>query len=196
MDIEYEATFINVSKDTVRATLTKNQGVLVRPEYMQKRVVFFLPTGHQIAGGWLRVRDEGDKITLSLKAVDGNNITDQKENCIVVNSFENATRLLESIGCTKKAYQESKRELWKIDNVEITIDEWPFLEPFVEIEGPDERSVRNVANILGFEWTAAKFCAVGSLYSEKYGFPEEVVNDKTPVLLFDMDNPFTTYWAP
>lgn len=190
MNIEYEATFPNIDKVNVRERLSRIGAVLMKSEFLQKRAVFHLPVGNEIKGGWLRVRDEGDKITVSLKVVDGATIADQKELCLTVNSFDDASHLLESIGCRKKAYQETKRELWKIKDVEVTIDEWPFLEPFVEVEGKDETSVKEVSETLGFDWVHAKFCHVGTLYGEKYGFPEEVFNDKTPMLLFGMQNPF------
>ncbi len=192
MNIEYEATFPNIDKDDVHERLSRAKAVLMRPEFLQKRAVFHLPTSNEIKGGWLRVRDEGGKITMSLKVVDGTTIADQKELCITVDSFDAACALLENIGCRKKAYQETKRELWKLGDVEVTIDEWPFLEPFVEVEGTDEVSVKEAAAVLGFDWSQAKFCHVGTLYGERYGFPEEVFNNETPMLLFDMENPFLT----
>lgn len=190
MQIEYEATFTDIHKDEVRRRFAAAGALLVKPEFLQKRAVFLLPSGHEITGGWLRVRDEGNRITMSLKVVDGTTISDQKELCLIVNSFEDACHLLESMGSTKKAYQESKRELWVFDEVEITIDEWPFLEPFVEVEGKDETAVRQVADALGFDWSRAQFCSVATLYSEKYGTSEQVINNETPLLLFDMKNPF------
>ncbi len=50
-----------------------------------------------INGGWLRVRDEGDKVTMSLKVVDGDAIADQKEVQLVINSFERGCRFLDSV---------------------------------------------------------------------------------------------------
>lgn len=149
-----------------------------------------IPKGHEINGCWLRVRDEGNKITMSLKIVDGTKIENQKETQLVVDNFESAVNLLESIGCSKKAYQESKRELWELDETEITIDEWPFLESFVEIEGKSEESVQNVSKKLGFDYTNAKFCAVDQLYSEKYNITKEQINNHTPQILFEGKNPF------
>ena len=37
--------------------------------------------------------------------------------------MEKARELLNTLGCQERAYQETKRELWKLDGVEITIDE-------------------------------------------------------------------------
>lgn len=190
MDIEYEATFPNLDKESVRKKLANAGATLVRPKFMQKRTVFLLPVGHEIAGGWARVRDEGNKITMSIKVVDGPNITDQKESYLEVNDYSEAVQFLKLLGCTEKAYQVTKRELWKLDGVEITIDEWPFLEPFAEVEGSSEEDVKAVAEKIGFAWSEAKFCVVGTLYSEKYGIPEDTINNKTPKIVFDMENPF------
>lgn len=190
MNIEYEATYTNINKDEVRTKLATAEAELVRKEFLQKRVVFKLPEGNHINGGWLRVRDEGDRITMSLKVVDGDQIHDQKETMLVVDDFEEARKFLLGIGCKEKAYQESKRELWKLNGVEITIDEWPFLEPFVEVEGESEEKVKEVSEKIGFDYNLAKFCAVDVLYSEKYGFDVDVINNQTPLILFDMENPF------
>ena len=94
MDIEYEATFENVDKDDVRSRLKAAGATLARPEFLQKRVVFNLPKGHEIPGGWLRVRNEGDKTTMSLKVVSGDRIEDQKEICLKVNDFDAAVQFL------------------------------------------------------------------------------------------------------
>lgn len=190
MYTEFEATFTNINKNNTRTQLRKVGAKLVKKEFLQKRIVFNLPKGHEIKGGWLRVRDEGDKITMSLKVVDGDKIENQKEIQLIVDNFENAVEILESIGCINKAYQETKRELWKLGRVEITIDEWPFLEPFVEIEGKSEADVRRVAKKLGFDYKKAKFCSVDTLYSEKYGVTEDYFNNHLPRLVFDMKNPF------
>jgi len=190
MDIEFEATFPNIDKNEIRLRLEKIGAVLKRPEYMQKRVVFGLPKGHEIKGGWLRVRDEGDKITMSLKVINGDKIEDQKEVCVEVSDFQQAELLLSSIGCRRKAYQESKRELWILDDTEITIDEWPFLEPFLEVEGKSKEIVEQVTDKLGFDFGKALFCSVDKLYSIKYGISEDVVNNHTSEIIFDGKNPF------
>jgi adenylate cyclase, class 2 len=189
MNIEYEATFANINKDEVRERLNKAGATLVRPEYLQKRIPFHLPQEKRSKHSWLRVRDEGGDITLSLKTVEGNKIEGQKELYLHIDNFDTAVALLEAIGCEPKSFQETKRELWKLDGVEITIDEWPFLEPFVEIEGASETVVKNVASKLGFEWESALFCAVGKLYEMKYGIPEDQINVAEKIV-FDMENPF------
>lgn len=190
MNIEYEATFANINKDDIRKKLAEAGTSLIRKEFLQKRAVFNLPKGNDIYGGWLRVRDEGDKITMSLKVVDGDQIYNQKEIQLIVDSFEEARKFLRSIGCEEKAYQENKRELWEMDGVEITIDEWPFLEPFVEVEGKSEEQVKAVSEKIGFDYAQAEFCSADTLYNKKYNVSINQVNNHTPKILFEMENPF------
>ncbi len=192
MKTEFEATFSNIDKSKMQNLLQSNGGVLVKKEFLQKRAVFHLPTGHEIAGGWLRVRDEHDKITLTLKVVQNNRkIEDQKEIELKVNSFDDACELLEAIGCEKKAYQENLRERWEIDGVEVTIDEWPYLEPYIEVEGSSEDVVQKVSEKLGFDYSTAYFGSVDGMYAKKYNISEDRINNKTPQILFNMGrNPF------
>ncbi|MEI7497713.1 MAG: class IV adenylate cyclase [Candidatus Falkowbacteria bacterium] len=189
MQIEYEATFYPIDKDDIRSRLLAVGAELIRSEYVQERSNYTLPSGHEIAGGWIRVRNEGDKNTLTLKVVDGEKIENQREITTEVKDFNATKQLLEAIGCRHKATQTTKRELWRIKSVEIMIDEWPWLEPFVEIEGPSEIAVRNIAEKLGFDYKQAHFGAVDSLYAAKYGISKEQINT-TEQVTFEGENPF------
>lgn len=190
MQIEYEATYININKDEIREKLKNAGASLIRPEFLQKRVTFNLPAGHEIKGGWIRVRDEGDKTTMTLKIIDGDKIQDQKEVNLKINNFGEGVEFLGRIGARKKAYQETKRELWVIDGVEITIDTWPFLEPIIEIEGKSEEDVKKVSAQLGLNYKEALFCPIGKIYEMKYGIPERIINNQIPEIIFEGKNPF------
>ncbi len=167
---------------------------LIKPEALHKRMVFKLSKGHEEVGKFARVRDEQDKITMSFKSVNTaggyKGIADQKEICLLVDNFENAIEFLRAIGCQDLAFQENKREIWQIGNTEITIDEWPFLEPFVEIEGQSEEAVRGMAGKMGFDYNKAMFCTAGKIYSDKYGIDESIIHDYISKITFDMENPF------
>ena len=185
--------FWDINKNEIRKKLKEIRAKLVKKEFLMKREVFDLPKGHEINGGWIRIRDEEDKITMSLKIIEGNIVSDnincQKEVCLNIDNFENARIFLENIGCKKKAYQETKREIWKLDGVEISIDEWPFLEPFVEIEGKNEEEVKSASEKLGFNYKDAFFGSADFLYAKKYSISEDIVND-TPEIVFGEKNPF------
>lgn len=189
MQIEYEATFPNIDKDEIRERLKKAGAELVRSEFLQKRFNFHLPKEKKTNYSWVRVRDEGDKITMSLKSVEGGDIGDQKELCLKIDDFDLAKEFLENLGCEKKNYQETRRELWMLDDVEIMIDEWPFLEPFVEIEGKSEEEVVAMSKRLGFDYTLAVFGGADELYNKKYGIHKDIINT-TPKVTFEGKNPF------
>ncbi len=190
MNIEYEATFENIDKDEMRKQLKKAGAKLARKEYLSRRCTFSIPGRKNGFNSWIRARDDGKRVTQTLKVVNSGKIKDQKELEIDVGNFDDTIEFFKRIGCRKKSYQETRREIWSMSEVEITIDEWPFLEPFVEVEGKNEREVRKVSEKLGFNWNDALFCAIGHLYHRKYNIPEYYFNNKVPKITFDMKNPF------
>ncbi len=190
MNIEYEATFLAVDKEDVRRRLEKAGAKLIKPSYLQKRIVFELPSGHEIPGGWLRVRDEKDKVTMSLKVVSGDRIEDQKEICLEISDFQTGVAFLEAVGARQKAYQENLRELWRLEKTEITIDEWPYLKPYVEIEGPTEMAVKEASAKLGFDYGQALFGSVDTIYHKEYGTALDYINHQLRRITFDEPNPF------
>lgn len=191
MKIEYEATFINIKKEALVEKLKSVGAILERPEYMQRRVTFELPEEKRDPNTWLRVRDEGDKVTLTLKSVDGKTITGQKEILVEVNDLGDTVALIESIGCEKKSYQESKREQWQFGDIEVVIDTWPFLDPYVELEGGSEEAVKTAAEQLGFNYGDAIFDTVNGIYKQKYGKTlDELDSNVKRSFTFDIPNPF------
>lgn len=190
-DVEYEATFYNINPEEIRSKIKGLGGLLIKPKFDQVRTTFTFPKGHEIEGGFIRVRDEAGKITMTLKIFKENGLIDgQKEIELVVDNYENAVNFLKTLGAEDKAIQETKREIWSLNDVEIMIDWWPFLEPFVEIEGKNESDVRNISEKFGFDWKDAVFDGAAYFYSKKYGLSKDVINNQTPKILFDMENPF------
>jgi len=192
MNIEYEATFTNINKDQIRAKLKEAGVKLVKPEFLLKRTVFNTPKKY-VQGEWIRVRDEGNRIAMTYKNVpwgDKNKIEDQKEIEIEVSDYNLAVDFLKNTGCIQKSYQENNREVWELDETEICIDSWPYLEPYIEVEGPTEESVKKASLKLGFDYTKAKFCAADQIYHEKYGTPLDIIDNHTPIITFHDPNPF------
>jgi len=182
MQIEVEAKFLNIDRDEMRRKLSAVGFTCIRPNFLMRRVVFDVP-GHDF-NTWGRVRDEGDKITMTIKRTnDEKSITGTEEIEVIIDDFEAGVKLLEGCGLVRKAYQETWREKWQRDGVEVVLDEWPAIEPFCEIEGPDEEIVRTVAAQLGFNWSDAMFGAVGAVY-KRIGIDPKIINSH-PVITFD-----------
>ncbi|NQT50357.1 CYTH domain-containing protein [Candidatus Kuenenbacteria bacterium] len=188
MKTEFEATFVDVDVSEVREKLKKLGAKLIRPETLMRRVNFYPPIDDNT--GWMRVRDEGDRITLSYKRFLGykkgsDEMNNQQEIFLEINDFDQGVQLLEVCGARKKGYQETKREDWEYKGLEISIDTWPGLEPFVELEGKDEESVQRLAVELGFDYSTAIFGPVGLIYEKKLGIPARVINNETPEITFE-----------
>ncbi len=188
METEYEAKFLNVDKDEVRTRLKTVGATLKRPEFAQRRWVFDLPSAIHSRNVFARVRDEGGIVTITWKEFSGTEVDHPKEIEIIADDFDKAVALVKALGCTPRSYQENRRELWHLDNAKITIDSWPFFEPFVEVEGTSEEDMKEASEKAGFDWSQALFCGVSKLFQKRYG--EHVHIREMPRLTFDMPNPF------
>ncbi len=190
METEYEAKFLAVDKDEVRSRLERVGATLVRPEFLQRRWVLDLPGEKNTRDAFVRVRDEGGVMTLTWKDYPGGTINHPKEIEVVVSDFDSTLELLRELGCVARSYQENSRELWHLDGGKITIDSWPFIEPFVEVEGLDESVVEAVSRKAGFAWEMAVFSGVNRVYKLKYG--DHIMIREMPTLTFSMENPFNS----
>jgi adenylate cyclase class 2 len=180
MTTEIEAKFLDVNHDAVRARLKAAGATLVTPMRMLKRVILDYPD-HRLQkdhDGYVRVRDEGDKITLTYKQFNELSVDGARELELHIDSFDTAVQMFEAIGLKIKSSQESKRETWQLNGVEIVLDEWPWLEPYIEIEAATETEVKQAAEILEFEWSRAVFGGVNIAYDAQYpGHTKEEILD-------------------
>lgn len=168
---EIEATFLDIDKVSYRKQLKKIGAKLIQPEILMRRSVF--DTG---PNSFLRVRDEGQQITITYKNVEELSLTGVNEVNIEVDSYENAVALLEASGFKIKARQATLREEWSLGDTEITIDTWPALPSFTEIEGKSPETVEKVAAKLGFLMKDAFYGSVDQIYKYYYGVKTEDVN--------------------
>lgn len=167
MKTEYEAKFLSINKEDLLNKLKDNGGKLISPMRTMKRIVIDTPELKK-RDAFLRVRDEGDKITLTYKQFNATSVDGAKELEVTVGDFDTTVSILKAMDLHHKSFQESRRETWKIGEAEVVIDEWPWLNPYVEIEGPSEEVVKEVATALGFLWENAAFGDVMTAYRNQY----------------------------
>jgi adenylate cyclase, class 2 len=176
MKPEIEAKFLAVDHASLRAKL-KGLGVeCVHPMRLMKRREYDFPDKRlEKSGAWVRVRDEGDRVTLAYKQLHDRTLQGTHEVSMTVDSFEAADAFVRSIGLQVRSYAETKRESWRLKGVEIELDEWPWIRPFIEIEAGDEKAVRNLAAQLGLRWDDALHGSVETAYQAEYDVTEEEV---------------------
>ena len=91
-----------------------------------------------------------EKIFLTYKGPkEKNRFKRRKEFELEVKDAGSAQQLLSALGYEKKMSIEKKRRLWRLGECEVALDELPLLGCFVEIEGPDERTIADVQKTLG-----------------------------------------------
>jgi adenylate cyclase, class 2 len=167
MKTEFEVKFINVDFSLMRRQLKKIGATQTHKMRIMRRAIIDNPEMKQ-KNAFLRVRDEGDKITLTYKQFNDLSVDGAKEYEINVNDFQATIDLLKAAGLPYRSFQESKRETWKLDGAEIVLDEWPWLNPYIEIEGHNENHVRKTSEKLGFNWVDAVFGDVMTAYRAQY----------------------------
>jgi adenylate cyclase class 2 len=179
MKHEYEATFLSVDVADLRAKLTALGAVQAFPRTLLTRRIF--ENDALGSGRWLRLRDEGTRSTLTLKHVtDATAIDGTTEIETEVGDLRAMAEILHGLGLREVRYQENYREEWRLDGIVFDIDTWPDLPTFVEIEGPDEATVRRAASLLGFDYSEARFGSVDEIYKSEMG--RDILAE--PTLLF------------
>lgn len=171
MKAEIEVKFLDVDIEDIRKRLAEAGAVLEHPMRDMRRALIEEPH-HAAENMFIRIRDEGDKVTLTLKkktkSLHESTIDSTYEIETTVGDFETTVELFKVAGWHYMTYQESRRETWKLGEVEIVIDEWPWIKPYIEIEAESEDAVRAVAAKLGFDWQDARFGSVDIIYTRDY----------------------------
>jgi len=162
---EFEARFLAVDVAAIAQQLKARSATCVMPRTLMRRIVFS-NRDIEARGGWLRLRDQGDRSFLTYKqtATADRAVDSILEAEVQVGDFEQTRVLLEAMGFTALRFQENYREEWHLDGVTFDIDTWPDLPTFLEIEGPDEAAVRHAATTLGLSFDDASFGSVDEVY--------------------------------
>ena len=116
---------------------------------LQRRYAYDIEPGD--ASRWVRLRDTGSQVTLTVKEIDSDAIGGTRETETEVGDFETANALLAKLGYTPKAYQENRRHSFTLGGVQLEIDTWPRIPAYLEIEADSRAEVVRVAAMLGFE---------------------------------------------
>src|SRR5690606_4856605 len=105
MQTEIEAKFLGVEPADVRARLKKAGAACRQPMKLMRRVVFDNET-MRAKSGFVRVRDEGYRITMTYKQYDEMSLTGAKEIEFTVSNYDAALAFCEAAGIRPKSAQE------------------------------------------------------------------------------------------
>ena len=88
---------------------------------------------------------DGERYFLTYKgAKEKSNFKKRQEIEIEIIEAESTKKLLSALGYEKVMVIEKKRRLWKLGGCSVALDQLPLLGDFVEIEGPDDKTIADV----------------------------------------------------
>lgn len=184
---EYEVKFFPIDLKIMRQKLQDAGASLKTPERLMRRCVFSAEANPGMTCTYIRIRDEGDKVTMSAKqhATDGK-MDSQKEYETTVTDFETARQILLQAGLTQTGFQENKRETWQMPGgTLVELETWPQLPNYLEIEGKSEEAVENTARLLELDWSEHIIQSNDYLYAKHWDVDRKVVFKKLAHLTFE-----------
>lgn len=97
---------------------------------------------------WIRLRTNGKKTTLTFKESLKDSVDGMKEIEVIVDNFDETNEFLKAIGHEPRNYQENSRVNFEGMNCTISLDSWPQIPPYMEIEADNTEDVNKCLEAL------------------------------------------------
>jgi len=165
MSLEIERRFYTFDRAVIEQKI-KDLGGVRKGMFKFQQLVFIPPAGYSL----LRLRDEGHRVTFTLKRKTEGGY--EEENEVIVNNFQEMQIILEKMGHQKKYIMQKIREIYDIENSELVFDHYPGLPGYMEIESPTEAEMFSIADKLGLIKDEEQVEA-GELYRNHYGITKD-----------------------
>ena len=184
MPKEFEAKFLNIDIPSIKKKLRENGAKQVHGPLKFYRLIFKRCEERGDKPGFVRIRDEGKKITMTTKIFNDKKFPEERE--VTINeSFEKGCEFLRAIGIEEKSFQETMREKWTHHLAhEITFDIVPGLPIYMEIDCTSEANLNKLVSLLELDKTHMKYGSFDKTYTEYYDIPSDNIIHKTPSLTF------------
>ena len=166
--IEKEIRVLEINKNKFVRQIMSMGAVPVDEDLLQRRYVYDIDPRDKTK--WMRLRTNGKKTTLTVKQIlDRHSIAGTEEHEIEIENFEVANTMLNKLGFKPRNYQENIRSIYKLGGVEISIDTWPLIPTYAELEGESEAEIVALVQALGIKSSQLTTLDVTSIYKDIYG---------------------------
>ena len=169
MQIEHEIKYPKINIDKITFKIEKLGGIKIMDKFLYKRFICDISKNSFIR---LRTTPKGASITIKESNGDwGGHLLEQE---MFINSFDEGKLFIEwfiknkLISDPHLRYQENIRTMYKLDKIEFCIDEWPLIDPFLEIEAPDEKTLEYIVKKLDLDFTSGLKGSVNNLAIKLY----------------------------
>lgn len=167
MGQEKEVRILEIDEKNFEKMIIEHGGEK-KEEFLQKRYVYdFSPVRYN---KWIRLRTNGIKSTLTIKEIkDNKKIDGTNEIEICVSDFDKTNEILNHLGYKARNYQENYRKNYILNGVKISIDSWPLIPTYAEIEGDTIKDILGVLHQFEYSMEDVTTLDVKSIYENVYG---------------------------
>lgn len=173
---EYEVKFLDIDKEVIIKRIIDLGGVFKYDKVFVDKVFDYPDFRLDSKGAWVRLRDKGERITLSYKQRLGMKTGEMDKGMIEteveVSDFEKTSEIFLQMGMEIKFYEEKRCISYVIDGVEVNIDERPLIPAYLEVEGKSWEEVENMVKKLGLDWDKKVIFSAMQVY-KTYGVDEK-----------------------
>jgi adenylate cyclase class 2 len=147
---EVELKILDIDVKNVKSKL-KALGASCSGTHLMHINIFDYPDGRLLRNGILfRLRTSQGKTVLTLKKHHSSGkFKDSEETEMEVPDVKSFVSILGSLGYVCAEEQEKRRTTYHVNGVEVEIDEYPGVPPYLEIEGP-KKNIEALVKKLGF----------------------------------------------
>jgi adenylate cyclase class 2 len=171
MHREIEVRFLEIHKPSLISKLT-SLGAIDLGEAILEEVIIYDPKLEWLKERrFVRLRKSGEKTKITYKEHRTLSIDGAYEIELEIGDLEKAATLFEKIGLFPYRHQQKKRHSFKLGEVIVDIDTWPKIPTYVELEGPGEKILKEIALNLGFNWQKAVFEDAKTIIEKRYNIP-------------------------
>jgi len=148
---EYETKILDINITEIEKKLEELWATLIKPEILMRRRVFDVQAHSGNTGKQFRLRQQGNKTTLTYKERWWLEVGSTKELETEIADFDIMAELLQKLEWQTMVYQENKRKVYSRNDIEFCIDTRPMIPTYLEIEAPRKEQVEKAIKILGLE---------------------------------------------
>ena len=164
-DVEIEVKFYVLSLQEIEQKILELGGTLLQERCFESNLRFDTADGRlRNQRHVLRLRKDKDNIlTFKGAAEVGKPVSIRQEIEVLVDNFDTARTLLEGLGFEVVMAYEKYRTTYSLLDTLVVLDELPYGN-FIEIEGPDGKSIQKVARNLNLIWKVRVMTSYTYLY--------------------------------
>ena len=131
MGKEYEIRIYDFDEKLVKKKIKENGGKIINKKTLMSIITYHHPLNKKDL--YIRIRNEGDKITLTTKSNLKSKFLTERE--VIIDSMEEDEDILKMLGCKEKYRNEKIRETYGLKGCkEVVFDSMPGTPTWMEID--------------------------------------------------------------